>query len=69
MDEIVEEGKAEVTSNKVSLYVHHPGHSSLVLTSFEGNTITRTARGGDPAVKITRKGVSQRTLWVRIELS
>ncbi|TFK59929.1 hypothetical protein BDN72DRAFT_780068 [Pluteus cervinus] len=35
--EIVEEGKAEVTSNK-------------------GNTVTRNAREGDPAVKITRKG-------------
>ncbi|EIW52545.1 uncharacterized protein TRAVEDRAFT_40297 [Trametes versicolor FP-101664 SS1] len=35
--EIVEEGKAQVTSNK-------------------RNTITRTAREGDPAVKITRKG-------------
>lgn len=37
VDEIVEEGKAQVKSNK-------------------GNTITRTAREGDPAVKITRKG-------------
>ncbi|KAI0719923.1 hypothetical protein C8Q72DRAFT_788531 [Fomitopsis betulina] len=35
--EIVEEGKAQVTSNK-------------------GNTITRNARDGDPAVKIARKG-------------
>ncbi|KAI0643422.1 hypothetical protein C8Q79DRAFT_978836 [Trametes meyenii] len=35
--EIVEEGKAQVTSNK-------------------GNTVTRNAREGDPAVKISRKG-------------
>ncbi|CDO72041.1 hypothetical protein BN946_scf184943.g76 [Trametes cinnabarina] len=35
--EIVEEGKAEVTSNK-------------------GNTITRNAKPGDPAVKIARDG-------------
>ncbi|OCH90406.1 hypothetical protein OBBRIDRAFT_730924 [Obba rivulosa] len=35
--EIVEEGLAEVTSNK-------------------GNTVTRKAREGDPAVKITREG-------------
>jgi len=35
--EIVEEGKAQVTSNK-------------------GNTVTRNARDGDPAVKIARKG-------------
>ncbi|KAI0824384.1 hypothetical protein BC628DRAFT_433330 [Trametes gibbosa] len=35
--EIVEEGKAEVTSDK-------------------GNTVTRNAREGDPAVKIARKG-------------
>ncbi|KIK97827.1 hypothetical protein PAXRUDRAFT_135524, partial [Paxillus rubicundulus Ve08.2h10] len=33
--EVVEEGKAEVTSSK-------------------GNTVTRNARDGDPAVKITR---------------
>ena len=69
MDEIVEEGKAEVTSNKVSFYAHYIGHSSFVLTSFKGNTITRNARDGDPAVKITRKGVSERALWVHIELS
>jgi len=37
LDKIVEEGKAEVTSNK-------------------GNTVTRIAREGDPAVKITRSG-------------
>ncbi|CAL1702908.1 unnamed protein product [Somion occarium] len=35
--EIIEEGKAEVKSNK-------------------GNTITRNAREGDPAVKISRSG-------------
>ncbi|OSC99621.1 hypothetical protein PYCCODRAFT_1438187 [Trametes coccinea BRFM310] len=35
--EIVQEGKAQVTSNK-------------------GNTVTRNAREGDPAVKITRDG-------------
>ncbi|KAF8344009.1 uncharacterized protein EI90DRAFT_2902046 [Cantharellus anzutake] len=35
--EIVEEGKAQVTSNK-------------------GNTVTRHAKDGDPAVKIERKG-------------
>jgi len=35
--EIVEEGKAQVTSNK-------------------GNTVTRNAREGDPAVVIARKG-------------
>jgi len=35
--EIVEDGTAEVTSNK-------------------GNTVTRNAREGDPAVKITRSG-------------
>ncbi|CCM06252.1 uncharacterized protein FIBRA_08501 [Fibroporia radiculosa] len=35
--EIVEEGKAEVTSNK-------------------GNTVSRNAREGDPAVKISRDG-------------
>ncbi|KAI9060800.1 hypothetical protein FKP32DRAFT_1655611 [Trametes sanguinea] len=35
--EIVEEGKAQVTSNG-------------------GNTVTRNAREGDPAVKITRDG-------------
>ncbi|KDQ49762.1 hypothetical protein JAAARDRAFT_200594 [Jaapia argillacea MUCL 33604] len=35
--EIVEEGKAQVTSNK-------------------GNTVTRNAREGDPAVKISRNG-------------
>ncbi|KAI0773075.1 hypothetical protein BD413DRAFT_611990 [Trametes elegans] len=35
--EIVEEGKAQVTSNK-------------------GNTVTRNARAGDPAVKIARDG-------------
>ncbi|KAI0668154.1 hypothetical protein C8Q78DRAFT_980455 [Trametes maxima] len=37
VSEIVEEGKAQVTSNK-------------------GNTVTRNAREGDPAVKISRKG-------------
>ncbi|KAH7925981.1 hypothetical protein BV22DRAFT_1194741 [Leucogyrophana mollusca] len=37
VDEIVQEGKAEVTSNK-------------------GNTVTRNAKEGDPAVKISRKG-------------
>ncbi|KAH9940029.1 uncharacterized protein BXZ73DRAFT_43024 [Epithele typhae] len=37
VDEIVEEGKAQVTSNK-------------------GNTVTRNAKEGDPAVKIRRKG-------------
>ncbi|PCH34881.1 hypothetical protein WOLCODRAFT_50401, partial [Wolfiporia cocos MD-104 SS10] len=35
--EIVEEGKAEVTSDK-------------------GNTVSRNAREGDPAVRITRNG-------------
>ncbi|KAJ3534155.1 hypothetical protein NM688_g7178 [Phlebia brevispora] len=37
VSEVVEEGTAEVTSNK-------------------GNTVTRKAREGDPAVKISRKG-------------
>ncbi|EIW74206.1 hypothetical protein CONPUDRAFT_160253 [Coniophora puteana RWD-64-598 SS2] len=37
VDEIVEEGKAQVTSNK-------------------GNTVSRNARDGDPAVKIKRDG-------------
>ncbi|KAH9920984.1 hypothetical protein B0H21DRAFT_781640 [Amylocystis lapponica] len=37
ISEIVEEGKAQVTSNK-------------------GNTVTRNAQEGDPAVKISRNG-------------
>ncbi|KAI0073993.1 hypothetical protein K474DRAFT_1665987 [Panus rudis PR-1116 ss-1] len=37
VSEIVEEGKAQVTSNK-------------------GHTVTRNAKDGDPAVKITRDG-------------
>ncbi|TBU23336.1 hypothetical protein BD311DRAFT_768684 [Dichomitus squalens] len=37
VDEIVEQGKAQVTSGK-------------------GNTVSRNARPGDPAVKITRDG-------------
>ncbi|KIK38405.1 hypothetical protein CY34DRAFT_809366 [Suillus luteus UH-Slu-Lm8-n1] len=37
VDEVVEEGKAQVTSNK-------------------GNTVTRIAKEGDPAVKISRQG-------------
>ncbi|KAF7981001.1 hypothetical protein HWV62_5257 [Athelia sp. TMB] len=45
IDEIVDDGKAQVTSNK-------------------GNTITRNAKEGDPAIKITRKGVRALTLSV-----
>ncbi|KIM76279.1 hypothetical protein PILCRDRAFT_12882 [Piloderma croceum F 1598] len=37
VDQIVEDGKAQVTSDK-------------------GNTITRIAREGDPAVRVSRKG-------------
>ncbi|KAI8977739.1 hypothetical protein BD414DRAFT_388219, partial [Trametes punicea] len=44
--EIVEHGKAEVTSNKAIFAIDHT----------QGNTVTRNAREGDPAVKITRKG-------------
>ncbi|KAJ3486081.1 hypothetical protein NLI96_g4485 [Meripilus lineatus] len=53
IDEIVEEGRAEVTSNKVGqdtpflAFIHIP---------LQGNTVSRIAREGDPAVKISRKG-------------
>jgi len=62
VDEIVEEGKAQVTSNKVR-------DSKLRLRRWvadvmrpdgraQGNTVSRNARDGDPAVKIKRDGVS-----------
>ena len=60
MAEIVEEGKAEVTSNKVRFQsVPVPGVSKLKShLRIKGNTVTRNARGkDDPAVKITRQGV------------
>lgn len=61
IDEIVEDGKAQVTSNKVNIK-----HASRVLgrrceymltLTLQGNTITRNAKEGDPAIKIARKGV------------
>lgn len=60
--DIVEEGKAQVTSNKVSFGTKCVLVNSWTLTSLtvvsQGNTITRNAKEGDPAVKISRDGVS-----------
>ncbi|KAI0367087.1 hypothetical protein BV20DRAFT_950888 [Pilatotrama ljubarskyi] len=55
--EIVEEGTAEVTSNKAS-YRNQIRCPSFALLTFkeQGHTVHRKARDGDPAVKITRKG-------------
>lgn len=54
IDEIVEEGKAEVTSNKACIHesMCHTGNNVTPDTS-QGNTVTRKAREGDPAVKIS----------------
>ena len=55
--EIVTEGKAEVTSNKVRR--RNFSHAMLLLTAMQGNTVSRNAKGeDDPAVKISRDGVS-----------
>lgn len=55
--EIVEEGKAEVTSKKVCPW-WMASLSFSIDTIPKGNTVSRNARGADdPAVKITRDGV------------
>ena len=56
--EIVEDGKAEVTSNKVCRTRVNRNVTSHTPCCAQGNTVTRNARDGDPAVKISRKGVS-----------
>lgn len=56
VSEIVTEGKAEVTSNKVR---RHRFSHAMMLTLIQGNTVSRNAKGeDDPAVKISRDGVS-----------
>ena len=59
MAEIVEEGKAQVTSNKVCRLAVVRSLHGLHCGLPQGNTVTRIARDGDPAVKITRKGVRE----------
>ncbi|KAF7794145.1 hypothetical protein EIP86_005276 [Pleurotus ostreatoroseus] len=51
--EVVSEGKAEVTSNKVGTVCCMASQGSPRL---QGHTVSRNAKEGDPAVKITRKG-------------
>lgn len=51
VDEIVEEGKAEVTSTKVCLMFLI--RALLVMANMQGNTVSRNAKEGDPAVKIS----------------
>lgn len=60
MSEIVKEGKAQVTSNKVCRPSMVELLRHLHYGFLQGNTVTRIARDGDPAVKITRKGVRER---------
>ncbi|EPQ52967.1 hypothetical protein GLOTRDRAFT_131251 [Gloeophyllum trabeum ATCC 11539] len=55
--EIVTEGHAEVTSNKVHFLLFPPVYAVLTsMKRYKGNTVKRNAKEGDPAVKITRKG-------------
>lgn len=48
--DIVEEGKAEVTSNKVGPLLVLLG---CIPNNIQGNTVSRNAKDGDPAVKIS----------------
>ena len=61
VDEVVYDGQAQVQSNKVrTLFVQLSGIMLIPPRRvYQGNTITRYAREGDPAVKIVRKGVSR----------
>jgi hypothetical protein len=61
VDEVVHDGQAQVQSNKVRTLVcaHIRDYANTAGRVYQGNTITRYAREGDPAVKIVRKGVSR----------
>ncbi|THH31284.1 hypothetical protein EUX98_g2933 [Antrodiella citrinella] len=54
--EIVADGKAEVTSQKVNIIVVISARRTLMM-AYQGNTVSRHGKGDDdPAVKITRSG-------------